>query len=292
MDYESLRRINPDLIMVSACLNGQTGPGAQLAGYGTMGACMAGFGELTGWPDRAPAAPFGAYTDVTSPKFIAAALLAALDHKLRTGRGQYIDVSQVEAPIQLLASAVLDYTVNGRVQTRTGNTLREYAPTGVYPCAGADRWVALAAPTDRAWQALCNAAGRGWHADQRFASACARLENRPALDEAIASWTANFEPGVLEKLLQSVSVPVHRVATSADIFADRQLEARGHIAYLEHPRLGAVPIETSRMRFSRTPATAAWCGPEIGQHNDYVLHEILQLSDREISELAIEKVLE
>jgi benzylsuccinate CoA-transferase BbsF subunit len=292
MDYESLGKIKPDLIMVSACLNGQTGPGAMLAGYGTMGACMAGFGELTGWPDRAPAAPFGAYTDVTSPKFIAAALLAALDHKRRTGQGQYIDVSQVEAPIQLLARAVLDYTVNERVQTRTGNALREYAPTGVYPCAGTDRWVALAAPTDDAWRALCNAAARGWHRDQRFATAGARLENRAALDDAIASWTANLEPDALEGLLQSMGVPVHRVATSADIFSDPQLLARSHIASLEHPRLGAVPIETSRMRFSRTPAIAAWCGPEIGQHNDYVLHEILQMTDGEIAELMIDKALE
>ena len=292
MDYESLRKIKPDLIMVSACLNGQTGPGALLAGYGTMGACMAGFGELTGWPDRAPAAPFGAYTDVTSPKFIASAVLAALEHKRRTGQGQYIDVSQVEAPIQLLARAVLEHTVNGRVETRMGNALQEYAPTGVYPCAGTDRWVALAAPTDGAWQALCNAAVRGWREDPRFASANARLENRAALDEAIASWTANSEPNALEELLQSVGVPVHRVATSADIFADPQLSARGHIAYLEHPQLGGVPIETSRMRFSRTPATAAWCGPEIGQHNDYVLREILQMTDQEIAELMIDEALE
>jgi crotonobetainyl-CoA:carnitine CoA-transferase CaiB-like acyl-CoA transferase len=292
MDYESLRTIKPDLIMVSACLNGQTGPGALLAGYGTMGACMAGFGELTGWPDRAPAAPFGAYTDVTSPKFIAAALLAALEHKRRTGQGQYIDVSQVEAPIQLLARAILDYTVNGRIQTRMGNALPEYAPTGVYPCAGTDRWVALAAPTDGAWRALCNAAGRRWHEDPRFATASARLENHGGLDEAIASWTVNFEPDAVEGLLQSAGVAAHRVATSADIFADPQLSARGHIIYLDHPRLGTVPIETSRMRFSRTPATAAWCGPEMGQHNDYVLREILQMTDQEIVELAIDKALE
>jgi benzylsuccinate CoA-transferase BbsF subunit len=173
-----------------------------------------------------------------------------------------------------------------------GNALREYAPTGVYPCAGPDRWVALAAPTDGAWRALCNTAARGWHEDQRFATPSARFENRAALDEAIACWTANFEPDTLEGLLQSVGVPVHRVATSADIFADPQLSARGHIAYLEHPRLGAVPIETSRMRFSRTPATAAWCGPEIGQHNDYVLREILQMTDQEIAELVIDKALE
>jgi crotonobetainyl-CoA:carnitine CoA-transferase CaiB-like acyl-CoA transferase len=292
MDYESLRKIKPDLIMLSSCLNGQTGPDRMLAGYGTMGACMAGFGELTGWPDRPPAAPFSAYTDFTSPKFITAALLAAVDYKRRTGKGQYIDVSQVEAPIHLLARVVLDYTVNGRIQTRTGNALRDYAPTGVYPCAGADRWVALAAPTDAVWRALCATSGRGWTEDPRFATAIARLEHRAALDEAIGSWTVGFEPAALEEALQRVGVPVHRVSTAFDTLADPQLEARRHIISLEHPRLSSVPVETSRMRFSRTPAIAAWAGPEIGQHNHYVLHELLGLTDEEIMQLVNDKALE
>jgi len=292
MDYESLRKIKPELIMLSTCLNGQTGPDRMLAGYGTMGACMAGFGELTGWPDSPPAAPFSAYTDFTSPKFITAALLAAIDHKRRTGQGQYIDVSQVEAPIHLLARAVLDYTVNGRIQTRMGNALRDYAPTGVYPCAGADRWVALAAPTDAVWRALCTTSGRGWNEDPRFATAIARLDHRAALDEAIGSWTVGFEPAALEERLQDVGVPVHRVSTSFDTLADPQLEARRHIISLEHPRLSSVPVETSRMRFSRTPAIAAWAAPEIGQHNHYVLHELLGLTDEEIMELVNDKALE
>jgi crotonobetainyl-CoA:carnitine CoA-transferase CaiB-like acyl-CoA transferase len=292
MDYESLRKIKPDLIMLSSCLNGQTGPHAMLAGYGTMGASIAGFGEPTGWPDRPPAAPFAAYTDYTSPKFTIATLLAALDHKRRTGQGQYIDLSQAECSIHMLGRAVLDYTVNGRVQTRVGNALREYAPSGVYPCTGTDCWVALAAPTDDAWRALCRASGRGWAEDSRFATAIARLENREALDAAIGAWTGGFDSGALEELLQGVGVPVHRVSTSADVFADPQLKHRAHIIDLEHPRLGPVPIETSRMRFSRTPAIATWPGPEIGQHNDHVLREILGMSDEEITELVTDEALE
>jgi benzylsuccinate CoA-transferase BbsF subunit len=292
MDYHSLRKIKPDLIMLSTCLNGQTGPDRMLAGYGNMGACMAGFGELTGWPDRPPAAPFSAYTDFTSPKFITAALLAALDHKRRTGQGQYIDVSQVEAPIHLLGRAFLDYTVNGRIQTRTGNALRDYAPTGVYPCAGTDRWVVLAAPTDAVWRALCSVSSRGWSEDPRFVTAVARIENRAVLDEAIASWTVGFDPATLEDLLQRVGVPVHRVSTSFDTLADPQLEARHHIISLEHARLGQVPVESSRMRFSRTPAIAERAAPEIGQDNDYVLRELLGSTDQEITELVSDEALQ
>jgi crotonobetainyl-CoA:carnitine CoA-transferase CaiB-like acyl-CoA transferase len=263
-----------------------------LAGYGTMAASVAGFAELTGWPDRAPAAPFLAYTDYTSPKFIIAALLAALEHKRRTGQGQYIDLSQAECSIHFLGQAVLDYTVNARVPTRTGNTLAEYAPTGVYPCAGDDRWVALAAPTNDIWRALCEASGMDWAKDQRFAAAADRLVNREELDAAIAAWTRAFEAARLEEILQAVGVPVHRVATSADVCQDPQLAARRHIVELEDPRLGTVLLETSRMRLSRTPATAAWPGPEVGQHNDFVLRDILGMSDEAITELVIDEALE
>jgi len=218
--------------------------------------------------------------------------LAALDHKRRTGQGQYIDLSQAECSIHMIGRAVLDYTMNGRIQTRVGNALREYAPSGVYPCAGNDCWVALAAPTDEVWRALCRASGKGWDEDGRFATAMARRENRGALDAAIGSWTAGLESAVLEELLQAARVPVHRVSTSGDVFVDPQLEHRGHIIDLEHPRLGPVPIETSRMRFSRTPAVVAWSGPEIGQHNDHVLREILAMSDEEITELVMDEALE
>jgi crotonobetainyl-CoA:carnitine CoA-transferase CaiB-like acyl-CoA transferase len=292
LDYQSLRKLKPDLIMVSSCLSGQTGPGAMLAGYGTMGACMAGFGELTGWPDRPPAAPFGAYTDYVAPKFTIATLLAAVDHKRRTGQGQYIDISQAECSIHLLSRAMLDYTVNGRIQTRAGNALAEYAPSGVYPCAGADRWIALAAPTEEVWRALCKASGQPWAEDRRFATASARLANREALDAAIGAWTAGFEPGALEELLQGGGVPVHRVSNCPDILADPQLKALDHIIYLDHPQLGSVPYEASRMRFSRTPAVVTWPGPQIGEHNDYVLRELLGMSDEEITELVIDEALE
>jgi crotonobetainyl-CoA:carnitine CoA-transferase CaiB-like acyl-CoA transferase len=285
MDYQSLRKLKPDIIMLSSCLNGQTGPSTMLAGYGTMGAVMAGFGELTGWPDRAPSAPFGAYTDYIAPRFSVAALLSAVDHRRRTGQGQYIDLSQSECSMHLLGPAILEYTVNGRIRGRMGNAVAEYAPSGVYPCLGTERWIAIAAPTDEAWRALCKASARGWSEDNRFANMSARLANREALDAAISEWTAGFEPDALEELLQGVGVPVHRVSSPPDTLADPQLQARKHIAYVDHPQLGAALYESSRMRFSRTPAALRWPGPQIGEHNDYVLRELLGLTDEEIANL-------
>ena len=292
MDYESLRAIDAGLVMVSTCLNGQTGPQASLAGYGTMGAALSGFGYLTGWRDRAPASPFLAYTDYSAPKFIAATVLAALDHRRRTGQGQHIDCSQAETSIHFLGSAVLDYVINGTIAKADGNANPAYAPSGVYPVEGEDRWVALAAPTEAVWRRFAAAAGRGWESDPRFLTAEARMAHRAELDEAIAAWTVGRTVAELEQTLSAAGVPVHRVSTSADLAIDPQLEARGHWVNVEHELMGTVVVESSRMRLSGTPATAAWAGPVYGQHNVTVLREILGMDDDEISDLAASGALE
>jgi crotonobetainyl-CoA:carnitine CoA-transferase CaiB-like acyl-CoA transferase len=171
LDYEALRRVKPDLIMLSTCLMGQTGPLARFAGFGNLAAAFAGFFELAGWPDRAPAGPFGAYTDYIAPRYNAVAILAALEYRRRTGEGQHIDLSQAEASLHFLAPALLDYTVNGHVASRDGNHDREMAPHGVYPCAGDDRFVAIAVRDEREWRELCLAMERPELAqDARFAS--------------------------------------------------------------------------------------------------------------------------
>ncbi|MGH7752221.1 MAG: CaiB/BaiF CoA transferase family protein, partial [Gemmatimonadales bacterium] len=219
LDYESVRKVNPHVIMISSCLNGQTGPHATLAGFGTMGAQIAGFGDLAGWPDRAPAGPAGAYTDYIAPKFEAAAILAALEHRHRTGEGQYIDFSQAEASAQFLAPAILDYTVNGRVQSRRGNASLSCAPHAVYPTSEEDRWVAIAATNGDQWRSLCGLMGHDeWLTDARFKTMESRLANQDALNELVAGWTRQRDVSAIEDALQGapVAVPVHRVSGSAD----------------------------------------------------------------------------
>jgi crotonobetainyl-CoA:carnitine CoA-transferase CaiB-like acyl-CoA transferase len=294
LDYESVRKVNPNVIMISSCLNGQTGPFATLAGFGTMGAQIAGFGDLAGWPDRAPAGPAGAYTDYIAPKFEAAALLAALEHRRRTGEGQYIDFSQAEASAHFISSAILDYTVNGRVQSRRGNRSLAYAPHGVYPVAGEDRWVAIAVTSEQQWTQLVSAMGHAeWTGDSRFSSVESRRANEEALNELIAEWTRTRSADDVEMALQGARVPVHRVASSADAFADPGIASRGHLVTVEHPELGPVPIEAPRFILSATPAgTPAWPGPVYGQHNDEVLRGILGMDDEEIVELIAAGALE
>ena len=286
LDYESIRKVNPNVIMLSSCLNGQTGPHASLAGFGTMGAQLAGFGELAGWPDRPPAGPFGAYTDYIAPKFTVAAILSAVDHRRRTGEGQYIDLSQSEASFHFLGPAFLDDAVNGRVWTRNGNASPEFSPHGVYPCLGDDAWVAIAAETGEQWDALCRATGSSsWRTDARFATLEARHANNGELDAAIGAWTAPRGAEEIEQTLQAAGVPCHRVSTTADLTVDPQLVHREHFITVEHPEVGRVPVENARAILSETPARVSRAAPMYGQDNEYVLRELLGLSEEEVIEL-------
>lgn len=292
LDYETLRARKPGIIMLSSCLCGQTGSLRELAGYGTMGAALAGFGYVTGWPDRPPAAPFMAYTDYVSPRFALAALLAAIDHRERTGEGQLIDCAQAESSIHNLGAAILEPGVNGRITEPRGNASLYYAPSGVYPARGDDRWIAIAAPDEASWRALAGLAGERLAADERFGTPTARLAHRGALDDAIAGFTASEDVVALESALQARGVPAHRVSRSADLFADPQLEARGHFVVLDHPEVGPTPYEGSRIVLSRTPARVERPAPMLGQHNAEVLSGVLGLSDDAITELVIAGAIE
>jgi benzylsuccinate CoA-transferase BbsF subunit len=187
---------------------------------------------------------------------------------------------------------VLEAAVNGRVLAARGNASPHYAPSGVYPVVGADRWIAIAAPDDATWRSLSEEADHSGATDARFASPVARLAQREELERVIAAWTQGEQAASLEERLQARGVPVHRVASSEDVFADPGLAARGHFVTLAHREVGPVPYEHSRMRFSRTPAVVDRASPTLGQDNDYALHDVLDLGDDEITELVIAGAIE
>src|SRR5262249_31794768 len=144
LDYDSLVAIKPDLVMASTCLNGQTGPHKDYPGFGSQGAALSGFNALTGWPDREPVGPYGTITDSLAPRYVAAALAAALHYHRRTGRGAYLDLSQVECGIWSLSPWLLDYEVDGVLRLRAGNNDARANLHGAFPCADegnvGDRW--------------------------------------------------------------------------------------------------------------------------------------------------------
>ncbi len=293
LDYESLRAVKPDIIMLSTCLMGQTGPMAQFAGFGNLAAAIVGFTNLAGWPDRPPAGPFGAYTDYIAPWFNASAILAALEYKRRTGQGQHIDLSQAEASLHFLSTGLLDNEINERPQLRTGNRDLNYAPHGVYPAAGADRWLAIAVTTDEQWQALCSVMDRADAArDQRFATRADRLAYQDELDDLVASWTKEQDLFQAESALQARGVPASAVRNLLELGDDPQLRARGHFVELTHPKYGTVAVEGSRFRLSRTPAQVGGSVATMGRDNQHVLETLLGYSEERITELTAAGVLE
>jgi crotonobetainyl-CoA:carnitine CoA-transferase CaiB-like acyl-CoA transferase len=292
LDYDELRKINPKLIMFSSNLTGQYGPLATFAGYGNLGAALAGFYGLAGWPDRAPSGPFGAYTDYTSTHFMLATIAAAVDHRRRTGEGQHIDLAQAEAAMHFLAPALLDCSATGRVATRLGNADPEMAPHGIFPCRGEDRWIAIACATDDQWPALARHLGLAALADDPgLATAAGRLARGDELDAAIAAVTSGRDETELMEELQAVGVPAHRVQNSPECVTDPQLLHRGHFVEIPHAERRSI-VEDCRFRLTRTPGHPSGPAPTLGEHTFEVLTELLGYDGDRIADLAAAEVLE
>jgi benzylsuccinate CoA-transferase BbsF subunit len=247
-----------------------------------MGAALSGFFHLTGWPDRAPCGPFGAYSDYMSPRFGVCALLAAIDHRRRTGDGQYLDFAQAEAAVHFLSPAVLDYVVNGTVATRDGNRDAAMVPHGVYPCAGDDEWIAVACRDDEDWHALAGVLDRPDLGDLTTAE---RRSREGELDGVVTSWTARQSAEDAARALIAAGVPAHPVHNSGECAADPQLSHDGHFVTLDHPEHGRVVAEGSRFRLEATPAVVDRSPPLLGQDTLDVLTHVLHYSEDRIGEL-------
>ena len=283
LDYASIREINPSVVMLSTALMGQTGPSARLAGYGNIGASVSGYQDLVGWPDQLPIGPFGPYTDYVGPRFSLVVLLAALDHRRRTGEGCHIDVAQSEIGVFLLSPQLADYFDRGTVAQRRGNQDEQFAPHGVYPCRpedehqqDRDRFVAIAVCDDTQWQTLAGQLQRpDLAADPGLADAAGRLARAGELDDAVAAWTATQRAQDVEARLQAQGVPAHLAVTSADWARDPQLAHRGHLRGLPHERFGTAFVEGPRYLLSETPGQVTRPAPALGQDNEQVLRGLL-----------------
>ncbi|GIX49147.1 MAG: succinyl-CoA--D-citramalate CoA-transferase [Candidatus Tectimicrobiota bacterium] len=293
LGYEDLRRLKPDIIVLSTSMLGRGGPYSQQPGFGPVLSSLSGMTGLTGWPDRPPTNPYGAYTDFIVPRFAVPALLAALDHRRRTGQGQHLDLSQLEAALYFMAPPVLDYANNGHEPQRQGNRHPAAAPHGAYPCQGEDRWCTIACFSDAHWQALCRVMGSpAWTQEERFATLLGRKAHEDELDARLSAWTRTWEAHALMRTLQAAGVPAGVVLTNLEVIADPQLNHRGHFVYLEHPDVGRHPVQRSEFRLSRAAAEHPWPAPRIGQHTVQVCKEILGMSEDEITALIAEDVLE
>jgi benzylsuccinate CoA-transferase BbsF subunit len=253
--YDDLVADKPDLVMISACLNGQTGPHRDYPGFGGQGAALSGFNYLTGWPDREPIGPFGTITDSLAPRFVATALGAALWHHRRTGDGVYVDLSQVECAAWTLSDWLLAYKRDGVIGERRGNDNPDARLHALFPCAGKDRWIAIAA----------------WDDDE-----LARLHHIAGDD--VEAWTTVRDRVAAAEQLQAAGLEAVPVQDFGDLNADPQLAHRDHFVALEHPELGRGAYERNGFRIEGEPAGYDRSGPTLGQDNAWALGDLLGLS--------------
>jgi benzylsuccinate CoA-transferase BbsF subunit len=286
LDYDALAQLKPDLVMVSACLNGQTGPHRDYPGFGGQGSALAGYNALTGWPDREPVGPSGTITDSLAPRYVAAALAAGLHYRKRTGRGVYLDVSQVESAIYSLAPWLLDYEIDGTIRLRDGNRRTGAVPHGAFACRDedgiTDRWVAIACHTDADWDALAQIIGA---ADPALNTVEARTARQDEIESLVTGWTQNRTRDEVVRALQDAGIEAVPVADYGDLHEDPQLAARGHFEPHDHPFLGTGLYERNGFRIAGIASGYDRAGPTLGQDTEWVLGELLGLDADEIARL-------
>ena len=291
MDFESIRKIRPDIIMLSMSGFGRTGPWKDRVSYGQTLQAWSGFTDLTGFPDTKPSGPASAYSDAVGGMAGAQAVLLALIRRARTGHGQWIDVSQMEAMSALLGPLALELSANGNDAQRTGNRLPHGggAPHGAYRCKGDDRWLAITVFTDDEWAAFVGALGSpDWALGLRFSSVESRLSHADDLDRLVESWTVEQNAEEAMHLLQAAGVAAGVVQTGQDM-AENDPHLRERRIFQKVPDASGTSriIERAAYKLSLTPGELTRGAPEFGADQDFVLSEILGVDDEELAEMAI-----
>ncbi|MFC1904232.1 CaiB/BaiF CoA transferase family protein [Chloroflexota bacterium] len=294
LGFEDLKKIRPDIIMLSTSTQGHTGPSAKQRALGYHLNGMAGIINLVGWPDREPAALPAAYTDYITPSLGVATVISALDYRSRTCKGLYIDLSQMEVALSLFFSpTILDYVINKHEWRRMGNRSAYASPQGVYRCRGEERYCAITVFKDDEWKAVCELIGDTSLAeDARFETLLARKENEDELDRLIEEWTINFTPEQVAGMMQARGVAAGVVESNRDKYEDPQLKYRNYFWKQNHPELGSIPVFGEACRLSKTPATLRKHAPCLGEDTTHILTQLLGYSDNDLVRLVNEKAIE
>lgn len=287
LDYPVLKAVNQKLIMMSLPALGSTGRDRDYLAFGQTIDCMSGMAYLTGYMGEEPMLQSGlSYGDPLSGMNAAFSVVAALNHRRRTGDGLHIELSQVEGLIAFNADSVMDYTMNARVRERMGNRDRLMAPHGCYRCKGEDQWLAIAVPDDDTWRRLRQAMGNPvWSAEARFGDALGRYANQDEMDRLIEVWTLRYDHYTAMRLLQDAGVPAGPLLDARESVEEPHLNARAFYEVVDHPVAGAHPYIGPFAQFSKTPVHIRMPAPTLGQHNRYVFGQLLSMPEEEIAAL-------
>ena len=294
LDYEHVRQIKPEIVMISLSGYGQAGPYSDWSAYGMGLEPSSGVSQLTGYAGGAPMRSGLSFTDPYSGFIGAGAVLSALHYRKRTGKGQYIDLSEQEAAIPMLGAALMDFAMNERLPERSGNrTGATGAPQGCYRCLGDDDWLVISIESDDEWAAFCHATGhQEWVADGRFVEADGRREHHDELDGLIEGWTQKQDHYEAFHLLQQAGVKAAPVLNGKEMLLDPHFKERGQFDIVDHPHQGRRPMPRHlAAKFDEFEASAQGPAPTLGQHNQEVLGGLLGLSDEELAELEEQKVI-
>lgn len=274
LGFDTLRELNPGLVMVRVSGFGQDGPYAARPGYGAIGEAMGGLRYVVGDPSTPPSRMGISIGDTLAAMFATIGALAALRERDASGQGQIVDSAIYEAVLGVMESLVPEWALTGYQRERTGAVLPNIAPSNVYPTRDGT-WILIAANQDTVFARLAKAIGRPELAtDERFATHVARGERQVELDALVGEFTATLGADELEALLIEHAVPVGKIFRPVEMLADPHFAARESITEVKHPVLGGVPMQNVFPRLSRTTGTVRWPGPELGQHTEEVLAEV------------------
>jgi len=293
LGYEDLAKIKPDIIVVSLCFAGHTGPLKGTRGYAPIITSLAGLDSVVGYPDeRIPCGPRFAYGDHVAALHGALAMLMALIYRNRTGQGQYVDISEWEATTSLLGEPLMEYVMNGRIPGPRGNRDAIMSPHGYYPCKGDGQWVSIAVKTEEEWGNFCQATNNPlWADDERFSDRYSRLLNQDALDKLVSQWTAKYTTREVTEILQKAGVAAAPFLISREQYNDPHFNERGLFVKVDHPKSGTETFYGIPLKLSDTPGAVRSSGPMLGQHNEYVFKQLMGLSDDEFNSLREQKVI-
>ena len=278
----ALRAAKPDLVVLSSCNQGQSGPHARHPGYGSQLTALAGFTGLLGDPERTPVILYGPYIDYIAVGYGVIAILAALDRRARTGQGCVIDLSQYEAGLQFMAPALLEHAANGTLPTRAGNRDRVAVPHGVYPTSEPDSWIALSVWDDAQWMHLVEALGDPeWARDASLATADGRRSREGWIDERIAEWSRRQPRASAVTRLRSRGLRAAPVQSVGELFDDPQLAERRAWRTAPHPVIGDLRLMAPPFVLSGVDQGPDRPGPLLGQHTEEVFRGIVGLDAAE-----------
>ena len=290
LDYNTLKEIKPDIILVTLPAFGSTGPDKDYLSYGSTLEAVGGLSASFGYPGEGPVISGPYPSDPIGSMYGLVGVLAALHYRHKTGKGQHVDVAQNEGVTTLIPEVIMEQVMNGRTRPSMGNRDEIMAPHGCYPCKGEDKWVAIAVGTDEQWRALCGVMGNpDWSKEERFSDQFSRWTNQDELNKLIAGWTKDFTPYELMQMLQKVGVAAGPSFNIEELINDPHVKQRGIFIEQNHPVAGKTIVYRSPWKSALTAKNPP--APCLGENNNYVFKELLEMSDEDITVLIDSKVI-